>query len=117
MKSLTESVTVLTKMVTNQQSNSEGDNRGRRSDSGEDGDKHKRGGGQDMMVAKSPDGPDRRPPWLLKQANMGSYCWTCGYNPTGKEHTSATCKHKALGHIDTATLTNQWGDSGHNKPA
>ena len=109
MKSLTESVTVLFKMVTNQQGNSKGDNRGRHGDNDKDGGKRKRDGEQDMTipsVAKRPDGPDRRTPLLLKQANMGAYCWTCGYNPTSKEHTSATSKRKALGHIDTATLTN-----------
>jgi hypothetical protein len=36
------------------------------------------------------------------------YCWTHG-STTNKAHTSATCLHKADGHIDTATFRNKQG--------
>ena len=50
-------------------------------------------------------------------ANMGGYCWTYGYNPIGKGHTSKSCKNKALGHKDDATTANRMGGSEANKPA
>ena len=59
---------------------------------------------------------DTRPPWLLKISNMGGYCWTCGYNPVGLGHTSATCKNKAPGHYVCATATDRKGGSEANKP-
>jgi hypothetical protein len=37
-----------------------------------------------------------------------SYCWTHGLVKNA-EHTSATCKHKADGHQDTATANNKMG--------
>ena len=111
VKALTESVTVLTTMVTNHQRGGGGDDDNKR---GNDG-KRRRGKPQPRKE-KRPDGPDTRPPWLLRNANMGAYCWTCGYNPTGKGHTSATCKTKAPGHDDAATLSNRRGGSEANKP-
>jgi hypothetical protein len=36
------------------------------------------------------------------------YCWTHG-STTNSAHTSATCKNKAPGHVDTATWRNQCG--------
>lgn len=36
------------------------------------------------------------------------YCWTHG-STTNNTHTSATCKNKAPGHVDTATWRNQCG--------
>ena len=66
--------------------------------------------------AKAAAGKDTRPPWLLKMSNMGGYCWSCGYNPVGKSHTSATCKRKAPGHKDDATADDRMGGSEANKP-
>ena len=66
--------------------------------------------------AKATAGKDTRPPWLLKMSNMGGYCWSCGYNPVGKSHTSATCKRKAPGHKDDATAGDRMGGSEANKP-
>ena len=66
--------------------------------------------------AKAAAGKDTRPPWLIKMSNMGGYCWSCGYNPVRKSHTSATCKRKAPGHKDDATATDQKGGSAANKP-
>ena len=47
---------------------------------------------------------------------MGAYCWACRYNPTGKGHTSATCKTKAPGHDKAAMLNDKRGGSKANKP-
>ena len=112
VKSLTKSVTVLTKTTTNQQQND-----GSRGEKGKRGDDSKRKRDKPRpLTAKRPDGPATRPPWLLRNANMGAYCWTCGYNPTGKGHTSVTCKTKAPGHDKAATLNNKRGGSKANKP-
>ena len=66
--------------------------------------------------AKTEADKDTRPPWLLKMSNMGGYCWSCGYNPMGTSHTSATCKRKAPGHRDDATGSNRKGGSEANTP-
>ena len=111
VKALTEGVTVLTKMVTNQQRDVGGGNDSKRGDEG----KRKRGKPR-PLTTKRPDGPDTRPPWLLRNANMSAYCWICGYNPIGMGHTSATCKTKAPGHDEVATLSDRHGGSKANKP-
>ena len=111
VKALTESVTVLTTMVTNQQRGGGGGDDNKRVDDGK-----RRRGNPRPLKEKRRDGPDTRPPWLLRNANMGAYCWTCGYNPTGKGHTSATCKTKAPGHDEAATLSSRRGGSAANKP-
>ena len=66
--------------------------------------------------AKAAAGKETRPRWLLKMINIGGYCWSCGYNPMGKSHTSATCKRKAPGHKDDATASNRKAGSEANKP-
>ena len=66
--------------------------------------------------AKAVTGKDTRPPWLLKMSNMGGYCWSCGYNPVGKSHTSETCKRKAPGNKDDVTASSRKGGSEANKP-
>ena len=111
VKSLTESVIVLTKMATNQQRSGGGGDDGKRGDDG-----RRTRGKPRPLTAKRPDGPDTRPPWLLRNANMGAYCWTCGYNPTGKGHTSATCKTKAPEHDEAGTLNDKRGGSEANRP-
>jgi hypothetical protein len=49
----------------------------------------------------------------------GNYCWTHGHRCI-KQHTSATCTHKAPGHKDKATCSNTMGgsekDKGWDKP-
>ena len=61
---------------------------------------------------------DRRPPfdwaaWIASLDPMG-YCWTHGYRVVCG-HTSANCKGKAAGHIDTATRQNPQGGSTKGK--
>jgi hypothetical protein len=56
----------------------------------------------------------RRPPKTPHPPHPGNYCWThghCNY----REHTSATCFHKAPGHRDEATAANTLGGSEKNK--
>jgi hypothetical protein len=51
-------------------------------------------------TAKPPSNP-------VKPAARG-YCWTHG-STTNSSHSSATCRNKAVGHIDTATWRNKQG--------
>lgn len=44
----------------------------------------------------------------------GNYCWTHGHH-VSKEHTSATCSHKAVGHRVDATAANTLGSSERDK--
>ena len=67
VKSLTESVTVLTKMVTNQQRSDDGGDDSKRDDTG-----RRKRGKPPPLTANRPNGPDTRPPWLLRNANMGA---------------------------------------------
>ena len=46
--------------------------------------------------------------------SAGNYCWTHGYR-VGRNHTSATCTQKAVGHRDEATGTNTLGGNEKNK--
>ena len=45
---------------------------------------------------------------------VGGYCWTHGFQ-VHKNHSSATCKHKADGHKDCATRANTMNGSTANK--
>jgi hypothetical protein len=38
-----------------------------------------------------------------------TYCWTHGLNPHGQGHTSRTCRNKATGHQEDATIINMMG--------
>ena len=49
-----------------------------------------------------------------KHPFAGNYCWTHGHR-ISKEHTSATCTHKATGHRDDATTANTLGGSEDNR--
>jgi hypothetical protein len=51
-----------------------------------------------------------RPPQLASAtpAPARGYCWTHGSTANGT-HTSATCRNKAPGHVDTATWRNKQG--------
>ena len=53
-------------------------------------------------------------PRLAKHPFAGNYCWTHGHR-ISKEHTSATCAHKAPGHRDDATTVNTLGGSEKDK--
>ncbi len=55
-----------------------------------------------------------RPPKIRQPPHPGNYCWTHGHCNC-KEHTSATCLHKAPGHRDEATAGNTLGSSEKNK--
>jgi hypothetical protein len=44
----------------------------------------------------------------------GGYCWSHGYL-VHSQHTSANCRNKKEGHIDTATRTNNLGGSQRGK--
>ena len=46
--------------------------------------------------------------------NMGAYCYSCGFNPIGKNHTSKTCnsRYKRSTHDDNATWTNRGDGNG-----
>ena len=79
--------------------------------------KNNRRGGGDRPAVKAAAGDDTRPVWLKKMCNQGAYCWTCGFNPVGAGHTSKTCKNKAAGHDDTATVNDRKGGSTANKPS
>lgn len=69
------------------------------------------------LKTKFPPCEDTCKPWVLKVANTGVYCWTCGYNPLGEDHTSATCKTKEPGHKNNAMAEDRMGGSEANKPA
>jgi hypothetical protein len=60
-----------------------------------------------------------RPIWLVKLCNIAGYCYSCGFDPIGKGHTSKTCKskNKLAGHDEAATKTDRKGGSVANKPA
>ena len=45
---------------------------------------------------------------------VGGYCWAHGFH-VHKNHSSATCKHKADGHKDCTTCTNTMNRSTANK--
>ena len=49
-----------------------------------------------------------------KTPHPGNYCWTHGHR-VSREHTSATCAHKATGHRDDATTANTLGGSEKDK--
>ncbi len=52
---------------------------------------------------QSPGAPTARP-----VSSSRGYCWTHG-STTNNAHTSATCRNKAPGHVDTATWRNKCG--------
>ena len=106
VKMLTETIATLTKAITE-----DGGSNKKRTNDG------KKKNPTQRPAVKCEPCDEQRPPWLLKLANMGAYCWTCGYNPIGKGHTSKTCKNKAPGHKDEATVANRMGGSEANKPA
>ena len=49
-----------------------------------------------------------------KTPHPGNYCWTHGHR-ISREHTSATCAHKATGHRDDAMAANTLGGSDKDK--
>ena len=49
--------------------------------------------------------------------NKGAYCWSCGFDPKGKNHDSKTCKKKKDGHQDNATRNDRKGGRLSNMPA
>jgi hypothetical protein len=49
-----------------------------------------------------------------KTSHPGNYCWTHGHC-ISREHTSATCAHKATGHHDDASAANTFGGSDKDK--
>jgi len=51
---------------------------------------------------------------VTRNPHSSNYCWTHGHR-VSKEHTSATCFHKAAGHKDDATLSNTMGGSKNDK--
>ena len=51
---------------------------------------------------------------VAKHPFTGNYCWTHGHR-ISKEHTSATCAHKAAGHREDATASNTLGGSEKDK--
>ena len=53
-------------------------------------------------------------PRVAKHPFAGNYCWMHGHR-ISKEHTSATCAHKAAGHRDEATVYNTLGGSEKDK--
>ncbi len=46
-----------------------------------------------------------------KPQNMGCYCFSHGFHPAGKNHTSATCNWKQSNHDTTATWNDRKGGS------
>ena len=50
---------------------------------------------------------NRRDEPYEKYRNMGVYCFSCGFHPVGKEHTSKTCGYKRTNHDENATWTNR----------
>ena len=51
---------------------------------------------------------------VLIPPHPGNYCWTHGHC-ISKEHTSATCARKTMGHCDDATAANTLGGSKKDK--
>jgi hypothetical protein len=51
---------------------------------------------------------------LSNKPFLGNYCWTHGHK-INQNHTSATCRHKAVGHNDDAMSTNAMGGSKADK--
>ena len=124
VKGLTESVLALTKQLAEARlggGNPGGDNPGGGNPGGGNpgGWKRKRGGPNkenNKPDEKCPPCDDNRPGWLKAICNTGGYCWTHGYNPVGRAHSSSTCKNKAPGHVDSATAASRQGGSEANKP-
>ena len=50
-----------------------------------------------------------------KYWNADTYCWTCGYDCSSRNHDRNTCDHKAAGHQDAATGANPIGGSTKDK--
>jgi hypothetical protein len=50
----------------------------------------------------------------LRKFDVNGYCWTHGCR-AHKNHTSATCKKRAIGHMETATKANMMGGSTKHK--
>ena len=46
-----------------------------------------------------------------KTRNIGGYCWTHGWDPVGKGHTSKNCKYRKEGHKEEATGNKTMGGS------
>ena len=114
VKGLTASVMTLTKQLAEAKLGESGTG-----DGNPGGGKRKRWGpGKENKkpAEKCPPCDDSRPGWLKKICNTGGYCWTHGYNPVGVAHSSATCKNKAPGHVDSATTDDRQGGSEANKP-
>ena len=116
VKTLSESVAALTKLVADNNANTAAGGGG----GGKGGGGRRRQQGRDKEnvppTEKAAACEDTRPSWLQKITNQGGYCWSCGFNPIGKTHTSATCKRKAPGHDAGATAEDRRGGSDANKP-
>jgi uncharacterized protein YdbL (DUF1318 family) len=115
---LTETVERLTKKV---ESNSNGRGRGGGGGGGGYRRSTKRDGygnpkGTYYNAGNRDDGGRYLPPFVKHMVNWGGYCHTCGFNPIGKNHTSATCNNKKDGHKDDATAKKRMGGSVANKP-
>jgi hypothetical protein len=116
IRKLTDIVEKLTKKV---ESNSGGGGRG----GGGGGNRRstKRDGNGNPKVTDD-EGDDRDdggrdlPDFVKNMVNWGGYCHSCGFNPVGKKHTSATCNNKKNGHKDDATAKKRMGGSVANKP-
>jgi hypothetical protein len=69
-------------------------------------------------AASCPRGPPVGTPaggaWPTKNPFPGNYCWTHGHRIC-KEHTSATCNHRAIGHRAETTALNTLGGSKKDK--
>ncbi len=87
IKLLTDTVALLSKLLTNKENN--GNNGSGGSGSGSNG----LGGGRDFKYTR----------------NMGNYCWSHDHHPVGAKHTSIACTNKKEGHQDAATATNCMG--------
>jgi hypothetical protein len=64
---------------------------------------------EEIRLLRQAAPPARHPPRAAPAANAPtSYCWTHG-SSRNLEHTSSTCRAKAVGHQDAATVTNKLG--------
>ena len=102
-KAMSDQITQLTKVMANNENTSSGGGSGGGNNGGH-------GGRQDKGQAKC------KIIQYTKTHSMGCYCWSYGFQPVGKTHTSATCQWQQPNHDVMARWNDRKGGSIHWPP-
>jgi hypothetical protein len=120
IRKLTDIVAKLTKKVESNSGGGGGGGGGRGGGGGSRRSTKRDGNGNPRVTDDEEDDRDDGgrdlPDFVKNMVNWGGYCHSCGFNPVGKKHTSATCNNKKNGHKDDATAKKRMGGSVANKP-